>query len=247
MSKILTCAVVDDEPLAVALLASYVKKIPFLSLSATYPNAVVALAGLKEQPVDLLFLDIQMPNLSGLDLAKILPQETRVVFTTAFSQYAVDSYRVNALDYLLKPISYADFLQAANKALMQAEAFDAAISNASSVEAAPAVDPDRMFVKVGRKLVQICVNDILYVESQKDYVKIVLEGDQEPILTLMSLKNIEDALPAQRFMRVQRSFIVQKNKIREVEGNRILFGRTAIPVGEQYRQTFNEYLESMSL
>ena len=233
------CAIVDDEPLAVELLASYVEKIPFLELCGKYNNATDALHGIGEQPVDLLFLDIQMPELNGLELSKMIPESTRVVFTTAFNQYAVDGFRVNALDYLLKPISYADFLDACNKALQWFQ-----LTQHSEQPSAPRTEeePTSIFVKSEYKLLQINLDDIRYIEGLKDYVKIYTEQSPHPILSLMNMKAIEQMLPASRFIRVHRSFIVQKSKIREIERNRIVFGDVYIPIGDSYKQAFQDFI-----
>ncbi len=234
---IIKCAIVDDEPLAVELLASYVKKIPFLELCGKYNNATDALHGIGEQPVDLLFLDIQMPELNGLELSKMVPENTRIVFTTAFNQYAVDGFRVNALDYLLKPISYADFLEACNKALQWFQ-----LTQQSDQQPAAVEEPRSIFVKSEYKLLQINLDDIRYIEGLKDYVKIYTEESPHPILSLMNMKAIEQMLPASRFIRVHRSFIVQKSKIREIERNRIVFGDVYIPIGDSYKQAFQEFI-----
>ena len=233
------CAIVDDEPLAVELLASYVEKIPFLELCGKYNNATDALHGIGEQPVDLLFLDIQMPELNGLELSKMIPESTRIVFTTAFNQYAVDGFRVNALDYLLKPISYADFLDACNKALQWFQ-----LTQQGEQPAAPRTEeePTSIFVKSEYKLLQINLDDIRYIEGLKDYVKIYTEQSPHPILSLMNMKAIEQMLPASRFIRVHRSFIVQKSKIREIERNRIVFGDVYIPIGDSYKQAFQDFI-----
>ncbi len=233
------CAIVDDEPLAVELLASYVEKIPFLELCGKYNNATDALHGIGEQPVDLLFLDIQMPELNGLELSKMIPESTRIVFTTAFNQYAVDGFRVNALDYLLKPISYADFLDACNKALQWFQ-----LTQQSEQPSAPRTEeePTSIFVKSEYKLLQINLDDIRYIEGLKDYVKIYTEQSPHPILSLMNMKAIEQMLPASRFIRVHRSFIVQKSKIREIERNRIVFGDVYIPIGDSYKQAFQDFI-----
>ena len=239
---IIKCAIVDDEPLAVELLASYVKKIPFLELCGKYNNATDALHGLGEQPVDLLFLDIQMPELNGLELSKMIPENTRIVFTTAFDQYAVDGFRANALDYLLKPISYADFMEACNKALqwfqlVQQQEEPAAAANEKE-------EIKSIFVKSEYKLLQINLDDIRYIEGLKDYVKIYTEQSPHPILSLMNMKAIEQMLPTSRFIRVHRSFIVQKSKIREIERNRIVFGDVYIPIGDSYKQAFQDFINS---
>ena len=240
---IIKCAIVDDEPLAVELLASYVKKIPFLELSGKYSNATDALHGITEQPVDLLFLDIQMPELNGLELSKMLPENTRIVFTTAFDQYAVDGFRVNALDYLLKPISYADFLEACNKAMQWFQLVQQQ-NEQPATTAAPAEEIKSIFVKSEYKLLQINLDDIRYIEGLKDYVKIYTEQSPHPILSLMNMKAIEQMLPASRFIRVHRSFIVQKSKIREIERNRIVFGDVYIPIGDSYKQAFQDFINA---
>ena len=241
---IIKCAIVDDEPLAVELLASYVKKIPFLELCGKYSNATDALHGIGEEPVDLLFLDIQMPELNGLELSKMVPENTRIVFTTAFNQYAVDGFRVNALDYLLKPISYADFLEASNKALQWFQLVQQNEQQAQAAAPAPEEEQRSIFVKSEYKLLQIDLDDIRYIEGLKDYVKIYTEQSPHPILSLMNMKAIEQMLPASRFIRVHRSFIVQKSKIREIERNRIVFGDVYIPIGDSYKQAFLDFINS---
>ena len=240
---IIKCAIVDDEPLAVELLASYVKKIPFLKLCGKYNNATDALHGITEDAVDLLFLDIQMPELNGLELSKMVPENTRIVFTTAFDQYAVDGFRVNALDYLLKPISYADFLEACNKAQQW---FQLVQQQEESSPAAVAEEIKSIFVKSEYKLLQINLDDIRYIEGLKDYVKIYTEQSPHPILSLMNMKAIEQMLPTSRFIRVHRSFIVQKSKIREIERNRIVFGDVYIPIGDSYKQAFQDFINAKS-
>ena len=228
----LTCAIVDDEPLALGLIESYVRKTDFLKLEGCYASAVEAMSHLTHSPVDLLFLDIQMPELSGLEFSQMLPPETRIVFTTAFEQYALDGFRINALDYLLKPISYARFLESARRALQWFE-----------MKAQQPKERDTIFVKSDYKLVQIELKHILYIEGLKDYIKIYEEGNAKPILSLMSMKAIEEQLPPSRFMRVHRSYIVQKEKIRIIERGRIVFGKTYIPISDSYKQAFQEFLE----
>ncbi|MBR1935156.1 MAG: response regulator transcription factor [Muribaculaceae bacterium] len=232
---ILKCAIIDDEPLAVELLASYVAKIPFMQLEGKYHNAVDAMNGINDRPVDLVFLDIQMPELNGMELSKLLPESTRVVFTTAFEQYALDSYRLGALDYLMKPISYTDFLEACNKALQWFTLLNDAKNR-------PANEPTSIFVKSEYKLLQIDLDDINYIEGLKDYVKIYTISRQRPVLSLMNMKAMEQMLPTSRFIRVHRSYIVAKNKIREVERNRIVFGNTYIPIGDSYKQAFQDFI-----
>lgn len=225
---------VDDEPLALSLLESYVNKTPFLELAGKYSSAVQAMKELPGNQIDLLFLDIQMPELNGLEFSKMVAPRTRIVFTTAFGQYAIDGYRVNALDYLLKPISYVDFLQAANKALQWFEL----VQKPEEV--------DSIFVKSDYKLVQVELKKILYIEGLKDYIKIYTEDAPKPILSLMSMKSMEELLPPARFMRVHRSFIVQKDKIRIIDRGRIVFDKTYIPVSDSYKQTFQTFLDERS-
>lgn len=228
---ILHCAVVDDEPLALSLLESYVDKTPFLQLAGAYSSAVQAMNELPGKEIDLLFLDIQMPELNGLEFSKMVDSRTRIVFTTAFDQYAIDGYRVNALDYLLKPISYVEFLQAANKALQWFEL----VQKPEEI--------DSIFVKSDYKLVQIELKSILYIEGLKDYVKIYTEDAPKPILSLMSMKAMEELLPSARFMRVHRSFIVQKDKIRIIDRGRIVFDKTYIPISDSYKPIFQSFLD----
>ncbi|WP_455592980.1 LytR/AlgR family response regulator transcription factor [Bacteroides sp.] len=230
----LNCTIVDDEPLALSLLESYVDKTPFLQLVGKYSSAVQAMKELPDKSIDLLFLDIQMPELNGLEFSKMVDARTRIVFTTAFGQYAIDGYRVNALDYLLKPISYVDFLQAANKALQW---FDL-VQKPDEI--------DSIFVKSDYKLMQIELKKILYVEGLKDYVKIYTEDAPKPILSLMSMKAMEELLPSARFMRVHRSYIVQKDKIRVIDRGRIVFDKTYIPVSDSYKQAFQSFLDKRS-
>ena len=184
--------------------------------------------------VDLLFLDIQMPELNGLEFSQMVDSRTRIVFTTAFGQYAIDGYRVNALDYLLKPISYVDFLQAANKALQWFEL----VQKPEEI--------DSIFVKSDYKLVQVELKKIMYIEGLKDYIKIYTEDDAKPILSLMSMKAMEELLPSSRFIRVHRSFIVQKDKIRVIDRGRIVFDKTYIPISDSYKQVFQAFLDERS-
>jgi DNA-binding LytR/AlgR family response regulator len=244
----ITCAIIDDEPLAVSLLEKYVLKTPFLTLQGKYTSAIVALPDLKANPVDLLFLDIQMPDLNGMEFSRMVSENTRIIFTTAFEEYALESYKVNALDYLLKPIDYVDFLQSAQKALQWVEMFQ----NRQNVKLAAASDKpepesESIFIRTERKLVQIELNQILYVESSKDYVKIFLEGQANPVVSLMSMKAMEELLPPQKFIRVHRSFIVQPQKIKVIERSRIVFGKEYIPISDSYRERFNEFLGRHSL
>ncbi|HJC93529.1 MAG TPA: LytTR family DNA-binding domain-containing protein [Candidatus Phocaeicola excrementigallinarum] len=237
---ILTCAIIDDEPLALGLLESYVKKTPSLNLCGLYSSAIEAMKALPDHPVDLLFLDIQMPDLNGLEFSRMVPESTRIVFTTAFGQYALDGYRVNALDYLLKPISYADFTEAVNKAIqwfeLKQKAEEDPVGNTAGKEL------EYIYVKSDYKLIQVELDKILFIEGLKDYIKIHLEDMARPILSLTSLKSMEEKLPAERFIRVHRSFIVQKQKIKIIEKGRIIFGKNYIPVSDSYKQELQNYV-----
>lgn len=227
--------VIDDEPLAVELLEGYVRKTPFLELKGSYCSATAAFAALQETPADLLFCDIQMPGLSGMDLARLLPEHTRIVFTTAFSSYAVEGFRVNALDYLLKPISYSDFLAAADKALKW-------FGISRSAQKTEGRETDSVLVRTEYRLIRIAFTDILYIEGLKDYVKIYLKSAEQPVLSLMSMKLLEEKLPSDRFVRVHRSFIVQPSNMSYIEHGRIVFGQARIPVSDTYRQLFLDFL-----
>lgn len=241
----LNCIIIDDEPLALELLKSYVEKTNFLNLIGTYSNAIQAMQDIVcQEAVHLMFLDIQMPGIDGLEFSKLVDSHTRIVFTTAFNQYAVDSYKVDALDYLLKPVSYSDFLHAVNKAVHWFELQE------KSKETTPepvANTPEYIYVKSDYKLVQIALDQILYIEGLKDYVKIHLEGEQKPILSLLSMKMMEERLPSDRFIRVHRSFIVQKSKIKVIDRGRIVFNKEYIPVSDSYKQELFVYINKHSI
>ena len=234
---IINCAIIDDEPLAAGLLKSYAAKTPFLNLVGTYGSAVEAMKEIRSNPVHLLFLDIQMPELSGIEFAKILPKDTKVIFTTAFQQYAIESYKVAALDYLVKPISYEDFLKAANKAL---DWFS--ISQKQQTYAT-----DRfMYVKSDYKLVRVSLDQILYIEGLKDYIRFYLD-DGTKILSLMNMKKLEDYLPRPEFMRTHRSYIVHMPKVQAIERFRIVFGDQFIPISESYNEEVQQYFDKHTL
>ena len=234
----LKCAIIDDEPLAAGLLESYAKKTPFLELTGVFGSAVQAMGSLRQQPVDLLFLDIQMPELSGMEFAKLVPPTTKIIFTTAFGQYAIEGYKVQAIDYLLKPISYEEFLRAANKALsLFASAESERPSSVSNT------DERFIFVKSDYKLLKVNFDDILFVEGVKDYVKIYLDNGQKPIMSLMNMKKVEDYLPDPEFLRTHRSYIVHMNKVSVIDRGRIVFGDNYIPVSESYKEEVQQYLD----
>lgn len=236
--------VVDDEPLAAMLLEGYVTKTPFLELVGSFSTAVEAASSEELETADLLLLDIQMPTLSGLEFSRMVKPATRIIFTTAFNQYAIDGYRVNALDYLLKPISYADFYGAVQKA---AEWFKLT-GQQSQVKSEPREEKiDSIYVKSEYKLLRIELDSILYVEGLKDYVKFHTSTSSKPILSLMNIKRAEEILPAEDFIRVHRSFIVRKDQIKIIERARIIFGSERIPIGDSYKGALQEYLKIRSI
>lgn len=234
MQTILQCLVVDDEPLAAKLISTYVERTPFLALVAEVYTPEDAIARINEGGIDLIFMDIHMPRLTGMQLAKLVPESVRIVFTTAYADYAVEGFRVHALDYLLKPVSYDEFLQAANRALEDREIRLASVS----VETASQPQQDFLVVKSEYRLLRLPLDDIIYIEGLKDYVKINLASDNKPVLTLMSMKALEEAMPRNRFVRVHRSFIVNMNYVRVIERNAIILAGRCIPVSESYRRRF---------
>ena len=234
---IITCAIIDDEPLAAGLLESYVKKTPYLSLQGTYNSAIQAMKNLREDPVQLLFLDVQMPELSGLEFSKVLPKSIKVIFTTAFSQYALDGFKANALDYLLKPISYEDFLKSTDKAY---EWFSICMKQ-------DVYKRDRfMLVKSDYKLLRIGLDDILYIEGEKDYVSFVMKNG-EKVMSLMSMKKLDDFLPKPEFLRTHRSYIVHMPEVQLVDRFRIVFGDVYVPISENYKEEVLTYLNQHTL
>lgn len=234
----LHCVIIDDEPLAADLLASYAKKIPYLELEGVYNSAAEAIRTIREKKIDLLFLDIQMPELSGLEFAKIVGKETKIVFTTAFSQYAVDGYAVDALDYLLKPVSFNKFLDTVNKALQWFEMRDRQRS----------MKEDRfIFVKSEYKLQKVDFDDILYVEGVKDYVKFYFTDSSKNFMSLMNMKKVEEYLPYPEFMRIHRSYIVHMSKVELVDRFRIVIREQYLPISESYKANVQKYIEGHSL
>lgn len=240
---ILNCIAVDDEPLALGLVCSFIEQTPFLHLAGSFSSGVTALTMIHEQEIDLIFLDIQMPDLTGIQLARILDRQPgsngpRVIFTTAFNNFALEGYKVDALDYLLKPFNYEEFLIAANKGRAYAELVKPAQQAAIQIEQ----EEEYIFLKVEYHLVRVAIKDILYIEGLKDYVKVYLENADKAILTLTSLKVLEQKLSAKIFMRVHRSYIVSLEKVNSVTKNSLNIGSLSITVGEQYKDAFNTYL-----
>lgn len=232
----LTCFIIDDEPLALALLESYVSKTPFLKQTGKFSSAVAAIDAVQNDTPDLLFLDIQMAELTGMEFARLVPEKTRIIFTTAFQQYALEGYKVNALDYLLKPFSYPEFLQAANKALHYYQLSNTPLKTVPDTQKS-------IFVKADYKLMQIDLDKILYIEGLKDYLKIYTEEQPQAIVSHITMKAMEEMLPSNRFLRVHRSFIVNQEKIKIVDRNRIVFGKVHIPISDSYKEAFQEFLD----
>ena len=225
------CIAIDDEMLALDLIEDNIKKVPFLELVQTCRSAIEAMEVLRNQPVDLLFLDIQMPDISGIQMLKSLHNKPLVIFTTAFSTYAKEGFDLDVIDYLLKPYSFERFLKAVNKVHEYMDLHDRAISQATTKEIV--ASPTYLFVKADYKLYKINLCDILYIEGLKDYVKIFIT--EKPIVTQMSMKTLEEKLPSHDFIRVHRSFIVAFNKIDFVQKHMLTIGKKEIPISEHYR------------
>ena len=238
----LRCIVVDDEPLAVKMLENFISRTPILVLEASFTDPVAALAAIRERQPQLVFLDIQMPDLNGMELSRMVPEQTRIIFTTAFKQYAFDSYEVSALDFLLKPIRYQKFLEAAEKANRWFEMVEAARQAPPATLSQPE-DKTSVFVKTDGQLRKVEFSDIRYVEGMKDYVLLHLCSERQPVVTHITMKAVEELLPAAAFMRVHRSYIVALDKIDSIEGSYdISVGDTLIHVSEAYKPTFEKYL-----
>lgn len=235
---VLKCIAVDDEPLALRLVETFIEQTPFLQLISSCDNAVEAMSVIREKQPDLVFLDINMPNLTGMELARLLQEQPgttpKIVFTTAYNHYAIEGYRVNAVDYLLKPFSYEEFLRAANKVLELCEE----TSNLPKV-----IDDEFIFLKVEYQWIRVSLKDVLYIESLKDYVKVHLEAPQKALLSLISLKALEEKLPASKFMRIHRSYIASLDKISAISKNSIFIDKAEITVGEQYKETFKAIVD----
>jgi two-component system response regulator LytT len=227
---------IDDEPLALQLMAGYIEKTPGLNLVGKFDNPLDAVEFMGNQLVDLIFVDVQMPDLTGVEFARTIKKGPKVVFTTAYEKYALDGFRLDVVDYLLKPFSYEEFFKAVQKALrlIRLEKKDDVIQ----VEA----NNEFLFLKSEYKIRRINFNDILYIEGLKDYVKVFIKNDPKPILSLASLKLLETKLPAETFMRIHRSFIVNLGKIDTIERSRIVFGKIYIPVSDQYKERFQEFV-----
>ena len=232
----ITTIAIDDEHLALHLVAGYIEKTPGLKLIGKFDNPIDAAEFLTDTSVDLIFVDIQMPDLSGIEFTRLMEKGPKVIFTTAFEKYALEGYKLEIVDYLLKPFSYEEFLVAVHKV-------QKLLSLEQKVPAKVDVNNEFLFLKSDYKIKRINFNDILYIEGLKDYVKVYTQNTPKPVLSLTSLKLLESKLPDNRFMRVHRSFIVNLEKIDTIERSRIVFGKEYIPVSDQYKDRFQEYLD----
>jgi len=226
---------IDDEPLALQLLTGCIKKTPFLELVGEFDNPFSAMEFLNRETVDLMFLDIQMPDLTGTEFVKVLKDGPKLVFVSAYEKYALESFKLDAIDYILKPYSYEEFLQAALKA-------QRLINLESRNQEQIGFSTDFLFIKTDYKVRRIRFDNILYIEGLKDYIKVYITGEPKPILSIGSLKTMEAKLPSSKFMRIHRSFIVNLEKIETIERSRIIFGKEYIPIGDQYKEKFQEFL-----
>lgn len=237
---------IDDEPLALQQLVSYIQKVSFLQLVGQCQSALEAKEFLNREPVDAVFCDINMPDLNGMDFVKSLAAPPLIVFTTAYSEYAVEGFKVNAVDYLLKPFGLDDFRRAANRLKERLETSPVAVPVAEMPQS-NAEEDDTIFIKTDYKVVKIAISDIRYIEGMSEYLKIHLEGQPKPIVTLLSMKKMEEYLPPS-FMRIHRSYIINLKKIQEVNKNRVIMDAdTYLPIGDNYKEAFNDYLNTRFL
>ena len=247
MMKIKVLAI-DDEPLALQQLVTYINKVPFLELAAQFQSAVEARAFLEQDNADAIFCDINMPDLNGMDFIKSLAAPPLIVFTTAYSEYAVEGFRVNAVDYLLKPFSLQDFQRAANKLLTQLTALTSHLAPLTS-DLSPLTShlSEYVFLKTDYRVIKVNIADIRYIEAMSEYLKVWREGETKPIITLLSMKKIEESLP-DYFMRIHRSYIINLKKITEVNKNRVFLSEdTSIPIGDLYKEAFQAFIDSKYL
>lgn len=234
------CIAIDDEPLALKQLNSYIEKTPFLETVCLCHSAMEALEFLENNEIDLMFVDINMPDINGMEFVKSLKQKPQIIFTTAYSEYAFEGFQVDALDYILKPISYSVFLKSANKAKTW---FELQQKQAETIQ----TTQDSLFVKSEYKLIRILLSDIKYIESANEYIQIH-QINEKPVTTLIRLKSMEDQLPKDKFMRVHRSFIVNLDQVKVIERNRIIFdNKIHIPIGEQYKDNFQAFIDKTFL
>lgn len=235
------CLVVDDEPLALDILEDYINKVPFLTLVKTTTSAIEGLSLVQSDAIDLVFLDVQMPELTGIQFLKIINGKCDVILTTAYSQYALDGYELDVVDYLLKPIAFDRFYKAAQKVLQ-----NNGNGNIALAEQVPAPSShDFIFVKTEHKIQKIYLDDILYIEGLKDYISIFTKTER--IITLQNMKKMEESLPAKSFIRVHKSYIVALGKIESIERSRIQIGDKIIPIGDTYREYFFKQIEDKNI
>ena len=237
------CLAIDDEPLALQQLVAYISKVPFLELVAQCQSALEAHRFLENDTVDAIFCDINMPDLNGMDFVKQLAAPPLIVFTTAYSEYAVEGFRVNAVDYLLKPFGLQDFQRAANRLKERMRNEELGMRN----EELEMRNDDSLFLKTDYRIVKVSIHDIRYIEGMSEYLKVWIEGEPKPIITLLSMKKMEERLP-DYFMRIHRSYIINLNKIQEVNKNRVIMDQdTYLPIGDLYKDAFQEYLDTRFL
>jgi len=241
----MNCIAIDDEPLALDLLKDYIEKIPFLKLERTFTNPIEGLSYLQENKVDLVFLDVELPYLSGIEFVKCLQTKPQVIFTSAYEKYALAGYDLEITDYLIKPIVFERFLKAGNKAYIRNKMNRSGMEHKEVPVSEKENQLDFIMVKTGYNTVNVNLNDILYIEGLKDYIKIYTPG--KTILTLNSLKRLQEILPETRFVRVHRSFIVALQKIDSIQRNRIVIGKIFVPVGENYKNAFKDTIASINL
>ena len=241
------CLAIDDEPLALQQIVAYIGKVPFLELAAQCQSALEARQFLEQDTVDAIFCDINMPDLNGMDFIKSLTVPPLVVFTTAYSEYAVEGFRINAVDYLLKPFGLQDFQRAANRLKERLTPSPLSPQTSSLSPQTSALKDDTIFLKTEYRIVKVSISDIRYVEAMSEYLKVYLQGEAKPIVTLLSMKKMEERLP-ENFMRIHRSYIVNLNMIQEVNKNRIIMDAdTYLPIGDMYKDTFQQYLDTKFL
>lgn len=240
------CIAVDDEPLALDILESYISKLPYLQLVKTCSSATEAMQVLQEEQIDLMFLDIEMPELTGIQFLNILKHQPLVIFTTAYPEYAMEGFNHDAVDYLLKPIPYDRFLKAVTKAQERMQQRHPKPAEQTIVtQAAPAPEQEFMFVKADYKTIRVDFKDILWIEGLKDYV--IIQTKDQKIITLLSMNKMMEKLPESKFLRVHRSFIVALQKIDSIEKSRIRIGQKEIPIGEVYKDQFLKWVEENNI
>ena len=241
------CLAIDDEPLALQQIVTYISKIPFLELAAQCQSALEARQFLEQDTVDAIFCDINMPDLNGMDFVKSLVTPPLIVFTTAYAEYAVDGFKVNAVDYLLKPFGLQDFQRAASRLKERLEGSNPVVSAPMVSGLSADISDDTIFLKTEYRIVKVSISDIRYVEAMSEYLKVHIVSDSRPIITLLSVKKMEERLP-DYFMRIHRSYIVNLKMIQEVNKNRIIMDKdTYLPIGDMYKDTFQQYLDTKFL